>query len=297
MYGNKMYEGKTADFSGLDINYLTFQSIEFGLFKRFQEPTNGYHTLYLGLSFIKGQNYHYMFLENATMYTAPDGEFIDLEMKGSYFGSDSVKADFSTVAGMGASLNFYWAYEDVKHNARFEVSFTELGLISWYENPLNYNADTSMRFEGVEVNDVLNSTQNTSDEISKDSVINTVFSDQNNTTFNKALPKQFNLSYTKILLDKKYEATLGTGYIFNANQFMPSFYLNSKFVLDPNFNISLLVAYGGYTNFSLGLATSFKIKKQFRAYIGTTNIIGFILPEKTYSQAVYISLAYSFGKK
>jgi len=297
MHGNKMYEGKTADISGLDINYLTFQSIEFGLFKRFVEPTNGYHTLYLGLSFIKGQNYHYFFLENGSMYTAPDGEFIDLEMKGTYFGSDSVKANLSTVSGLGASLNFYWAYEDVKHKTRYEVSFTELGLISWYDNPLNYNADTTIKFEGVEVNNVLNSTQKTYDEVSQDSVINTVFNKQDNTTFNKSLPKQFSFSVTKIMLEQKYELTIGTGYIFNANQFMPAFYANNRFVLDPNFNISLLVAYGGYSNFNLGLGTSFRIKKRLRGYIGTTNILGFVLPKKTYSQAAYISLAYSFGKK
>ncbi len=297
MFGNKMYEGKTANISGLDINYLTFQSVEFGLFKRFKEPTNGYHTLYLGLSFIKGQDYKYMYLNNANMFTANDGEFIDLEIKGSYFGSDSVASNFATVAGLGASLNFYWAYEDVKHNARFEISFTELGLVSWYDNPLNYNADTTIRFEGVEVNNVLNSTNTTYNNISKDSVINTVFSQKDNTTFNKALPKQFNISYTKIMLDRKYELKLGVGYIFNANQFMPALYANNKFVLDPNFNISLLIAYGGYSNFNLGLGTNFRIKKRFVGYVGTTNILGFILPEKTYSQALFVSLAYLFGKK
>ncbi len=297
MYGNKMYEGKTANISGLDINYLTFQSVEFGLFKRFKEPVNGYHTLYLGLSFIKGQNYHYFFLNNGNIYTAPNGEFIDLEIKATYFGSDSVKSNIMTVSGLGASLNFYWAYEDVKHNARFEISFTELGLISWYDNPLNYNADTTIKFEGVEVNNVLNSTNNSYNEVSKDSVINAVFTDKDNRKFNKALPKQFNISYTKIMLEKKYELTLGAGYIFNANQFVPAFYVNNKVILDPNFNLSLLLAYGGYSNFNLGLATSFRIKKRFRAYIGTTNILGFILPEKTYSQALFVSLAYAFGKK
>ena len=296
MYGNKMYENKIADLSGLDVNYLTFQSVEFGLFKRFEEPTNGYHTLYLGLSFVKGQNYHYLYLDNGKIFTAPDGEFIDLEIKGAYFGSDSVSSNLLTVAGLGASLNFYWAYEDVKHNARFEISFTELGLVSWYKNPLNYNADTTIRFEGVEVNNVLSSTDNTYNEVSKDSVIETVFCNQDNTTFNKALPKQFNISYTKILLEKKYELTLGAGYIFNANQFSPAFYVNNKVVLDPNFNLSLLVAYGGYSNFNLGLGTGFRIKKRFRGYVGTTNILGFLLPEKTYSQALYVSLAYTFGK-
>ena len=296
MYGNKMYEGETAKFSGLDINYLTFQTVEFGLFKRFKEPANGYHTLYLGLSVIKGQDYHYLFLSKANMYTAPNGEFVDLEINGSYFGSDSVTSNISTVNGMGASLNFYWAYEDVKHKARYEVSFTELGLISWYQNPLNYNADTTLKFEGVEVNNILNTTSESYSEISKDSVIKTVFSKEDNSTFNKAIPKQFNFAYTKFLLENKFHLTLGTGYIFNANQLMPVVYVNNRFVLDPNFNLSLLVAYGGYTNFRLGISTSFKIKKHFTANIGTTNVIGFLLPEQTYSQAIYLSLAYSFGK-
>jgi hypothetical protein len=297
MYGNKMYENKTADISNLEINYLKFQSIEFGVFKHFAQPKNGYHTLFFGFNFIKGQDYQFLYLNKSSLYTAPYGEFVDVELNGAYFGADSVKTNYTSVEGLGASLNFYWAYEDVLHKSRLEISFTELGLVSWYKNPINYYADTTAHFEGVEINDIFNITKQSYSEISKDSIINEVFSEKNNKTFNKSLPKQFNISVTKILFNNKLNSALGLGYIFNANQFMPAIYLNNKYFFSPNFALSLITTYGGYSNFRVGAGVDFKIFKRFNGFLGSTNIMGFFKSENSYSQAAFVNFYYTFGEK
>ena len=291
MYGNKQYEGKTADLSNLDINMLSYQSIELGFFKYFKEPANGYHTLYFGFNLIKGQEYQYLYFQDAKLFTAPAGEYIDLDIKSGYFGSDSVASNILDFNGIGASLNFYWAYEDEKHKSRYEVAFTELGLISWYKNPLNYMADTNIRLEGVEVNNIFSSDEEIAIN-SKDSILKEIYSTENNKTFLKSLPKQFNFTFSKYLLDNKYIARLGAGYIFNANQMMPVVYSDNKFFLDPRFNIGISVAYGGYTGFRIGLSTEFTIKNKFHILLSSSNIAGFVLDENTYSQAMFVGLTY-----
>ncbi len=290
MHGNKQYEGKTADLSNLDVNTLTYQSFEFGIFKYFKEPKNGYHTVYFGFNFIKGQEYNYLYFNDAYLYTAPDGEYIDFNIKSSYFGSDSLNSNILTTNGLGGSLNFYWAYEDEKHKSRYEISLSELGLISWYKTPLNYMADTNIRLEGVEIGDLFDN-DNLSD-YSKDSLVNIIYADSNNATFNKALPKQFNFAYTKYLLDNKYIAKLGAGYIFNANQMMPVIFSDNQFFLSPDFNIGVSFAYGGYTGFRVGLNSSVLISNKLLIKVATTNIAGFVLDENTYSQALFLSIAY-----
>ena len=291
-YGNKQYEDEYADISNLDINTLTYQSFEFGLFKRFNEKENGYHTVYLGLSLIKGQNYLYLYTNEAHLYTAPDGEYIDLAINSSYFASDSIKSDLTTLSGMGASLNFYWAYEDVKHNSRFEITLTDLGLISWFDNPLNYSADTTIRFNGQEIDDIFN--PETGNEISQDSLLQLIYSDSDNRTFLKSLPKRFQFAYTKRFLNNKYIPTLGMGYFFNSNQFMPSIFLNNKLVMSPKLNFDFLFSYGGYTGFSLGLGLGINIIENLKFNIVSPNIVGAIIPDKTYSNGAFVGLSYRF---
>ena len=291
-YGNKQYEGEYADISKLDVNRLTYQSFEFGLFKRFAEKKNGYHTVYLGLSLIKGQDYLYLYTNEARMYTAPDGEYLDLTINSSYFASDSAKSTMATFAGMGAAINFYWAYEDIEHKSRFEITLTDLGLVSWYNEPLNYMADTTIRFNGQEIDDIFN--PENSDEISQDSIMQLIYSKSENKTFNKSLPKRFQFAYTKRLLNDKYIPTLGMGYFFNANQFMPIIFLNNKLVLSPKLNFDFLFSYGGYTGFSLGLGLGFEIVDNLKFKIVSPNIVGALMPDKTYSNGAFVGLSYRF---
>ena len=291
-YGNKQYEDDYADISNIDVNTLTYQSFEFGLFKRFNEKENGYHTVYLGFSLIKGQSYRYLYTNEASLYTAPDGEYIDLSINSSYFASDSVETTMATLGGIGASLNFYWAYEDVKHNSRFEVTLTDLGLISWFDNPLNYSADTTIRFNGQEIDDIFN--PETTDEISQDSILQLIYSDSDNSTFLKSLPKRFQFAYTKRFLNNKYIPTLGMGYFFNSNQFMPSIFLNNKLVMSPKLNFDFLFSYGGYTGFSLGLGLGLNVIKNMKISIVSQNIVGVLMPDNTYSNGAFISLSYRF---
>ena len=291
-YGNKQYEDKYADISKLDINTLTYQSFEFGLFKRFAEKNNGYHTVYFGLSLIKGQNYMYLYTNDARLFTAPDGEFIELTINSSYFASDSTKSTIATLGGMGASLNFYWAYEDIKHNSRFEITLTDLGLISWFDNPLYYSADTTIRFDGQEIDDIFN--PETGNKISQDSILQLIYSSSDNKTFLKSLPKRFQFAYTKRFLNNKYIPTLGMGYFFNSNQFMPAIFLNNKFVMSPYMNFDFLFSYGGYTGFSLGLGVGFNIIESLKINIVSPNIVGAIIPNRTYSNGAFIGLSYRF---
>lgn len=291
-YGNKQYEDEYADISNLDINKLTYQSFEFGLFKRFAEKENGYHTAYIGLSLIKGQEYLYMYTNEARLYTAPDGEYLDLTINSSYFASDSAKATIATVGGMGASINFYWAYEDVEHKSRFEITLTDLGLVSWFNNPLNYSADTNIRFNGQEIDDIFN--PESSNEISQDSILQLIYSKSDNKTLNKSLPKRFQFAYTKRFLNDKYIPTLGMGYFFNSNQFMPVIFLNNKLVMSPHFNFDFLFSYGGYTGFSLGLGLGFNIIDNLKFRIVSPNIVGALMPDNTYSNGAFVGLSYRF---
>ena len=292
MYGNKQFEGKIADFSGLDINRVLYQSFEFGFFKRIDQKDSGYHTVYFGLSFIKGQEYLYLYADKANFYTAPDGEYIDLDITSSYFASDSVSSNLATVSGLGASLNFYWAYEDVKHNSRFEITFSDLGLVSWYKNPLYYTADTLIHFNGQEVNDIMNNP--TTKEITQDSILQQIYSNSDNKTFNKSLPKRFQFTYTKRFLNNKYIPTVGLGYYFNSNQFMPAFFLNNRFVMSPLLSMDFMASYGGYTGFGIGLGIGFEVFKGFRVNVASSNIVGVIMPDKSYSQSAFIKIDYAF---
>ncbi|MFH2095333.1 MAG: hypothetical protein ABIJ16_06500, partial [Bacteroidota bacterium] len=134
-YGNKMFAGKTADLSDFQLNLLTYQEFQMGYFKQSTLNENPF-TYYIGLSFIKGQDYNSLRFNEASLYTEETGEYIDLNLSMTYQAMDTVKAELTEFNGIGGAANFYFSYRNEEKKYSWQLTINNVGFIRWNDRAL-----------------------------------------------------------------------------------------------------------------------------------------------------------------
>lgn len=295
-YGNKRFAGDTADISNLQLNLLTYQELQFGIFQQTKIDDNPF-TYYIGLSFIKGQEYNSLRFRNATLYTEEIGEYIELDLSMTYQGIDTVKAELLDVNGIGGALNFACMYTDNANNITYSLSVSNIGFIRWKNTAITIPLDTVKRFEGLEIDNVFDMGETTFDEYDADTIITDFFSHTDTSSYTKVMPERIHFSATKTFNDK-LSATLGCGYYYNANARMPLVYASSAYSFSKTIAGSVFTGYGGYGSYQLGLGLRLSFMDDaLGVKISSNNLLGLIIPEHSFSQNVYVSLAWRFGNK
>ncbi|MBI5219391.1 MAG: hypothetical protein HY958_10720 [Bacteroidia bacterium] len=288
-FGNKDYAGKTADFTDLQLTYMRYQQVKFGLFKQSKNIEDPF-TIYFGIGIIKGQSYNSLSFDTTTLFTEESGEYINLQMQALYFTTDTAKnkSKWYHFNGMGACADIAFTYEDKKGNYFISCSLNDIGFIRWKNNSLMVPFDTTVHWDGVMVDSILwgrDTTFNTN--FTKDSLIKTLYAKTKKTGFVKMIPEKINIAITKRLLNNNLYATLGMSYLYHANCPYPLIYAKGDYYFRNKISAGLQLAYGGYGNFQCGLGVSARFTKNILLQLGSSNIIGFILPYQTYAQSAF----------
>ena len=288
-YGNKMYEGKTADISNTNLNHYKYQEIKLGLI--WDNNTDTSVKMGCSVSYLKGQSLLQINTVDANIYTAPDASEIDFNMHGSSLNMSDTgkgKSSFTNFNGNGASLELFASvpYTSVLGKSKFFVSLTNLGFIKWNKNTVNYSADTNYRFKGVQSNNIFQLNDASVKNISKDSLVKHLTTNGKQ-TFSTNLPMTLFLLHT-IKFTNLF--TLNTGFrnLFNAN-YKPYVYAEGQFALTKSFTATANIGYGGYGKLSGGLNLQYKIKTFF-IRLGSNAIQGYVLPKQSLGQGLFFSL-------
>src|SRR5690606_33153105 len=75
-YGNKMYEGNTAKFNNTTAQFVQYQQATVGFMKTFSSSEEN-HTIGFSLSYINGNRNSLFAAGSSSIYTAPDGNYLD----------------------------------------------------------------------------------------------------------------------------------------------------------------------------------------------------------------------------
>ena len=291
-YGNKMFAGETAGFTDSFFQSTTYQKFSIGLFKQTYNEGNNL-TYYIGASIINGQENKYLSLYRSNLFTEETGEYIDFDMQMKYYYSNEGKTNFLENNGIGGAVNFAIVYENTDKDYIINLSVEDLGYIKWNKNARQTYVDSVYHFEGVEIENVLDYENYSSSEISKDSLMSNVFANTFTNSYTRLLNERINISVSKNLIKDNLFTTLGLGYLYNSGEPKPVFYTRSNYKYNDKVSNYLQVAYGGFTTFQIGIGASFNIKN-FDLTIASNNIAGVVIPDKTYSQSVFVRLGYLF---
>lgn len=262
--GNFDYQDKTLEFGGTNIRADRFQKYTL----IYARKTNNFK-IQTGFSYLAGNHHLSYIIEHGNLYTAPGGNYLDIEYDMNGFITDT--SDFSLFLnnGNGVAMDLGIDFNIQKYNLNFSIN--NLGFIMWNTQSIVSANDSIFRFEGVEIEDIYNfndsilETYNIIDDLKK----------TNNTSFKSYIPATIHLSFSGST-NYKYLENYTTGIIRKWQPYMDNtplsfekiqqgikesnfsvlYYVKSNFRTQ-YFNINPSLSYGGYSNeYNIGLALS-----------------------------------------
>ncbi|MBI4645896.1 MAG: hypothetical protein HY738_04685 [Bacteroidia bacterium] len=285
-YRNNMYAGQTVDFSNTIYNCIRYQELQLGLFKQ-QESPDGKTTYYAGLSLIKGQKFNYLYIKEGSLFTEENGAYLDFNVKGIYFSSDSAKKKISDFNGIGGTLNFYIDYLNKVHKYNVNISINHLGYIQWNKKTMIVPVDTTFHYEDMVMEHIIDIDSVNTLQLGEDTLRSRYMELAKYDNYSGVLPERMNISFGKQFLNDKLNATLGVCALFNSNARLPVIYGQIRYSVLEKLNASLHIAYGGYSNFQTGIILEAAFSDWGHILLGTENLPGFIAPEYTYNASIF----------
>lgn len=292
-YGNKPFLGKTANFSGSNINALRFQELKFGVIMHKVDTSA---KIGISVSLVKGEQLIYIKANrNSSLYTNADGTELVFQSNFNLAVSDtSKKKNPLAFNGIGASADIYFEtpYKSkIGKMSVLTVNANNIGFIHWLENSVQYSSDSIIKFDGYHINNIADLTDSTLNKINTDTTLVKI-TNARKESFNTNIPTNL-LIVNKIYFGQKRLA-LSTGfrYMFHSN-YKPYVFLETEYTLKNKFTICAHVGYGGYTRLNCGLSLVYNTKDWF-VKLGSNSLQGVILPKTAYGQGLFLSVAKKF---
>jgi hypothetical protein len=287
-FGNAMFENKIAKLAAFQLDFISYQQIGLGLEKKLKFNDN-LHQWGVMANFLNGRNAQRAILNQADLFTATDGAFIELDIKGSYNRTDSIKnRQLIPNPAKGAGFSFDLYYQLItKEKHKLQVSVMDLGYINWKNNAIAYNYDTLFRFEGIQIPNLLELNDSLV-RLSQDSIVNRA-QKSNNKSFKTILPAWLQLSYSHQLIPQKLALNAIVRYRFN-DIYLPFLAVGATYFYNSNTHAIFHVGYGGYGNFNYALMINQRMGKQFTVGFGSNQLEGWLMPQKANGQSVVFSV-------
>lgn len=161
MKGNAGFAGTVVDFNNSNFYSIQYQTLKANYLKKYK---NMYFRFALGL--IQGFSSNEIRLEKASLFTASEGEYMDLGIKGQF--TQSARADNRIGNGLPSSgpVGDFAMQWKGKH-LFWDFSVEDAGFINWTEKTQMSQVDTSFRFSGIRIDNLfqINSSNLTGDSL------------------------------------------------------------------------------------------------------------------------------------
>ena len=281
-YGNKRFAGDTAHLGRFNLNLLRYQQMYFGFI--FNKGKYGG-----GLSILKGEQHLSVNAPISSLYTSPDGTYLDLDLTMDLNQSNTSNKEYWAFNGTGASADFFAVFNlnpaDRKKKFLFEVK--DLGFIRWNNNSMAYSIDKAYHYEGLEVKNIFQLRDSVFAGVSRDSVIYEITVPENK-SYTTILPAFFHIAYM-VDLNRKLKLVAGCKYRMLANYQFYS-YIKGNYQLTKSANVQVKIAYGGYGNLNFGIGLKKYLGPKFSLALHSDNIEGYVLPAYTTGQGILLSI-------
>lgn len=266
MKGNKPYAGETLNASNSSYYNGYFNQIKAGMGHRFLK-NGGVHEVNWLVGFNIGQNYNNLEINNSSLYTDPDGDFLDVAASMNIELSDTAWAEVYEASGYGFSADLQYTYTKPE-KFHVGISFKNLGMIFWNGNTFSGERDTSFVFSGINSDTISGDNENIPNDFSYDNLRRLLFTSSSTENFSTTLPIGMRLTIGKYIAREKFYLGLnGTYYpMLVANydfEFFATWNYNNTLYLTP------IVGYSSYANVNVGLGFGVKIIDELHLQVGS----------------------------
>ena len=291
-YGNKSFAGQDAILDNSQYNGFVWMGYKAALSRQYSSEY-GLFTASIGAGFLQGLSGEELNIYNGNLFTSENGAYLDLEYNFRYqnAGSGAVRIDKTRGTGWVGDLFFSW--QNPKQNLTANLTVADFGVIQWNVEAYEYSGDSSIRFEGIDITELLISG---TDAALGDGIIllEILDVDSVSTEFTSSIPMRVdaNISYET---ENGYLLTAGT---FTRVQtvYNPLFYLRAgKYVL-PETYLSLIASYGGYGGLGIGIDFQQQLGPYISVHAGSSSLLGFVAPESFNAASAYAAIRIAFNR-
>ncbi len=278
--GNAPYAGELLELAPTKYQSQSFLSIGFNLIEKRKHLSWSY-----GFAALFGTDFQDLNLERGSVFTEQNGSYLDLSAQYRYRNSDTLNPIKGMGLGLGGSLQY-----SIHDQLSLGIELSDFGFIFWNNASYTINADTSFRYLGEFVPNLLDfegslfeDTQQGLDDalLTKEGgsfVALTPFNLKANATYlHKDLGK---LKSSQVLVE----------YVYTAG-FTPLFRLSSTWAFK-RWSLTPDLSYGGFTSMGAGLSTAYETRF-WKAKLQLFNAQGFIASSSK-ALGVQASFFYSF---
>jgi hypothetical protein len=290
-YGNKNYRGVTANLAGSSVNALRFQEAKFGAILHSFDSVG---KIGVSLSLLKGEQLFFLKAnKGSSLFTSSDGNELVFNSNFSMALSDTTQKKLTSFNGVGASADIFFEtpYKSkIGKRSVLLVNANNIGFIHWYNNSVQYNSDSSLRFTGYEVKNIFDLKDSTLNRINKDSLLRSL-------TNARTEPFNVNIPTNLVIINKIYfgrrDFCLSTGFrqIFNAN-YVPYVFIEPEFKVK-KIIFAIHTGYGGYVRLNVGASATWSSMGWYLR-LGSNSIQGYLLPKLSSGQGLFFSFAKKF---
>ncbi|MCC7233595.1 MAG: hypothetical protein IT242_11670 [Bacteroidia bacterium] len=284
--GNSSYSGKYAWMDGFHYDYITYQQFQFGMGKSRRKET-GTISWTAGLAINKGESFSMISLPEANMYTDPTGLFLDVQLGLEIRQNDSSSTGLSALNGMGASFYGEWSWKN-REGLEIQASVENAGFIYWNSESAYVQADTTFRFEGIDVSDLLNFGDSIKGNIDNDSsFVQGFLTNRRNDPYTSLLPCRIMLSCSRDIY-QDWNLTIGLSQtLFTSARPLGFAEIARKF---HHHRIGITASYGEYTFWNMGLNYTAEVAGKWEISAGSSFISAMLNTKSGRSQGAFVSL-------
>lgn len=272
-YGNSNYLGQTADLTGSQFSFISFQKIGFGLINK-KTKSNISFNLY------NISNYSNGFLRNGSVSENEDGTSVTVKLDGQV--NSTIGNSFSKGIGLGIDFDYRIPFI-VTETKKVTIQFLakNMGIVNYYTGLQQYRADSIYTYDGLKFKELYGDKSIFSDSFELLDTLNIQKTIQKKTIF---LPGFLQLG--KIVDEanlSKWQSFFGIR-LYPSLTFSPLLFVGVHYKANKWLELGTQGTYGGFSNFRLGAYSNIRLKKWLIG-IASQDIYGMV-SKKGFGQSI-----------
>ena len=289
-YGNARFAGATADLSNMRVQNFIYNQYTGGIKKKIDY---GKYQMDFGvsLSFLQVINQQDISTKQTSVYTAEDGDTIRINYDLTFNTAREGANTFFQRNGLGASGDFHLGFMN-KNSWKLSFDLMDVGYMYFRNTPVNYSGAKSVEFRGIVIPDLLHFSSSTFANLNLDSAVRSYLPTKSNNQYSLFIPFSAAAVFSKSLLHQKLVLSFGLQYR-NLPKYYAYGFIKANYFIKPDMVFSVTGGGGGYSWFNLGVEFA-KRWKYFDLTLGTSNLLGLVVPTHYTGTGVYLRLGSSF---
>lgn len=266
LFGNAGYEGDTMDFSFAHAQYQHYQKFSIGFYEKRTMSS-------IQISYIAGSRGFDGRLNQSYMLTQSDMDTVLLSLRGDGFMTQEF-SPYWAFQGGGFAIDFNYNFLFSNKNGKRQIvnlKINNAGVIFWNKNSQNFYVDSTSRYTGFDVKDLMNKDSSDTYDFSFADTIGIL---RATAPYTDVLPLELVVQKLPDLGNpNKLQAIFGFKAILTTDYF-PYLYAGAFYRPMDNLAISSRVSYGGFGGLKMGLNVNYWIKDKAYISIGTFDLLG-----------------------